>query len=291
MAAITQKLYFTNTSNATESAAIYDSIDDVGDVYTYVSVNGKTCYVPLVPIDDKYATSARVEKNGIIYAIGKVTVPKYGYNTFTSAGTSIFEVPSGVTKLRVTCVGGGAGGVTVGYLCGGYQFPDSAGGATSFGIHENNDDESYYSGESVVANGAGYATFICGKSGNQERITSVIPGSGTISGSVSTMTSSSYSGAPAVELTDYKGNVISSAGAGGMADGDGYAAIASGSSGYKTIAIMTVKPKQKIRYTVGYAGYGCWRGTYTSTSYGYDGEHVSPGSVGAILVEWGKGID
>lgn len=283
MATYTNKLEMINTSGSTETASIYSTTGESGSPYltTYVKTTGgwSAGYIALVSISDSRATSGRIVKSGITYAIANAGTPPYAYTTMTTAGSGTFTVPSGVTKLRVTCVGGGAGGVVT-YNDIGRTFPTSAGKATTFG--------------SVTANGAGYATFNIKVDTSGESTTysctSVTPGGGTTAGYTSTRTSSAYDGAPAVPLTNYQGTQILTAGNGGHADGTADY-LACGSSGYKTVSTITVTPGQVISYTVGDRGAGCRYGTYTYTAgYGSSGAHVSPGGVGAILVEYGTGI-
>ena len=278
MATYAKKIYLKNTSGVQQTAEIYSKPEEAGPNYIYVTIDGSAGYVALAGTSDGNATSGRVKKSGTTYAIGSSGVPPYSYTTMTTAGSGTFTVPSGVTKMRVTCVGGGAGGVIT--SSSGGSFASSAGLATTFG--------------SVTANGAGAAYFTRTQYSDSEStwyvITSVTPGGGTTAGYTSTGTGSSYSGAAAVPLTNYQGTQILTAGNGGHADGAGDA-IACGSSGYKTVATITVTPGQVISYTVGDRGAGCRRGTYTYTAgYGSGGAHVSPGGVGAILVEWGRGI-
>ena len=54
---------------------------------------------------------------------------------FNTAGTSNWTVPAGITKCKVTCVGGGGGGGTAGTACGYYvNAAGGAGGGTAVGI-------------------------------------------------------------------------------------------------------------------------------------------------------------
>ena len=265
----------------TYTVPVYSTSSEAGSSYTgAIIIDSTQGYYPLCGTSDSRATPGRcLHSNGNTYALAKSGAPAYAYKTFTTAGSGTFTVPSGVTKLRVTCVGGGAGGVVT-YGNSAKTFPNSAGHVTTFG--------------SVTAGGAGYATFNIKVDTSGESTTysctSITPGGGTTAGYTNTYTSNSYNGAAAVPLTNYQGTQIITAGNGGHADGTGDY-LACGSSGYKTVSTITVTPGQVISYTVGDRGAGCRYGTYTYTAnYGSNGAHVSPGGVGAILVEYGVGI-
>ena len=279
MAIYAKKVYLKNTSGKQQTAEIYSKPEEAGPNYIYVTIDGSAGYIALAGTSDSNATSGRVKRSGTTYAIASTGIPPYTSKLLTTVEPGTFKVPSGVTKLRVTCVGGGAGGVVT-YNSGG-SFDKSAGLASTFG--------------SITASGAGAAYFYRTSSTDSEGnvsydITSVTPGSGTTAGYTSTRTSSVYDGAPAVPITNYQGTQVHTAGNGGHADGAGDA-LACGSSGHKTVSVITVTPGQSISYTVGDRGAGCRYGTYTYTdNYGNKGAHVSPGGVGAILVEWGRGI-
>jgi hypothetical protein len=74
-----------------------------------------------------------------------------------------------------------------------------------------------------------------------------------------------------------------------MADGGGWSA--TGASGYRTVSTITVTPGQSISYTVGNYGKGWKHGSYqTSTDNSSGGVNAGRGYAGAILVEYGAGI-
>ena len=103
----------TNSAGTQQTATLYSATADVGSNYAMLYVDSTNCYVPLVSTSATTATSGRVIKNGTTYAIGSSASVAYDYREFKTATSGTFTVPSGVYKLRVTCVGGGSGGVCV----------------------------------------------------------------------------------------------------------------------------------------------------------------------------------
>ena len=111
MAELYKKLYIKNTEGVTQSAKLYSTTSESQTPYLSLKVDNINCYASLTDVSDSRATSGRIKKSdGTILAIGESGVSPYGYSLFTTSGS--FTVPSGVTKLRVTCIGGGAGGGT-----------------------------------------------------------------------------------------------------------------------------------------------------------------------------------
>ena len=287
-------------SGTTYKVNVYSTSGEAGSSFTgAIIIDGTQGYYPLCGTSDSRATPGRcLHSNGNTYALATDGVPAYSSKSITAAGSGTFTVPSGVTKLRVTCVGGGAGGVvartkrsTTSLPNGSYTSAyaaSSAGGTTTFG--------------SVSAAGATYAKFVyktyqdCGGSRDSAscstayECTSITASSGTASGYTSILNSDYHAGASAIAVTNYAGTQMFTAGAGGCADGT-VDALAAGGSGKKTVSTITVTPGQVINYTVGNYGKGCKYGTYlTSTSNSSDGVNAGRGYVGGILVEWGRGI-
>jgi hypothetical protein len=295
MATLSAKLYMKNTSGTTQSAVIYSTTAESGTPYLAVNVNGTTQgYVHLGSTSNSLATSGRVKAtNGTTYAICSSSTPAYSYKYITSSGS--FTVPSYVTKLRVTCVGGGAGGFISN--CGGSSKPSSwlssstsdtsgfAGGTTTF--------------SSVSAKGGTAArnkvtTYTYRQSGEVIAESSNVTDISTISygannGSYYACSYDSYSGGAAVSLTDKNGTSRGTAGAGGYADGNP-CSVYPGASGYKTTSTISVTPGQVISYTVGSGSSWSNYGSAQSSSWNSGGKGGAPGSAGAILVEWGSGI-
>lgn len=296
MATFSKKLHLRNTSNVEQTAEIYSTIGEAGDVYISTNVDNINGYIPLTTTSDSAATSGRVtHTNGNTYAIAVSGVPDYGYSRFTS-GSGSFTVPSQVTKLRVTCIGGGAGG----FLSSGRIFAENfsgtvthssgAGGTTTFG--------------SVKANGGTVTTVECkevcdaadeyGDCYRYDATYKLITqsdgfnkGSGYIGYS-----SSSFAGGAAVPLTGYDNASYGSYGAGGYSDADnqGRGAYYGGASGFRTISTISVSPGNVIAYTVGAGGLWWAETELRSVGFSSGGRGGGPGSSGAILVEWGKGI-
>ena len=320
MAILAKKIHIKNSAGTEQTVNLYSTTGEVANAsgYTFQLVDGVTAYAPLVATNHATATSGRVLKGGTTYAWGS-TAPgvAYNYRLITTAGGGTFTVPAGVNKLRVTCVGGGAGGVVAdfhrndGYTSQSHegeidksdanrQIPNAnsadnqrwaevtRGGTTTFG--------------SVSAAGATPAvwnvTYIEDSWQEDGMVTwyyyykrnSFILSAGTTNGSGATNTSSFFSGAPAVALTAYNGAQRGTAGAGGVADGTRND-VSSGGSGRKTVSTITVTPGSTISYNVGNFGYGMKFGTkMSSVDNSQNGINAGRGYPGAILVEWGEGI-
>lgn len=290
MATLSKKINMINSAGTQQTANLYSTTAESGSPYLSAMVDGTAAYAPLVSPSDSRATSGRVTRtDGTTYAIGKSAAPAYAQWTQSAAGSGTFTVPSGVSKLRVTCVGGGAGGAVLWNVATSTtSLPNTAGRATTFG--------------SVTANGAVAADFVLATETNcswdrdsQSCSTSITgfrscnPSHGTASGTCA-YSKNGIGGAGAVPLTDYNGNTVFSAGAGGGADGE-YDYVVTGGSGFKTVSVIDVTPGQVISWTVGgsapcYNGYG-WCGSFCSNR----GMSCWTGSVGGILVEYGQGIE
>lgn len=298
----------TNSAGTQQTATLYSATADVGSNYAMLYVDSTNCYVPLVSTSATTATSGRVIKNGTTYAIGSSASVAYDYREFKTATSGTFTVPSGVYKLRVTCVGGGSGGVCVTssdltvskvstYLKsysgsnGVYtnaRFKNVDGGTTTFG--------------SVSASGGYKAyttakyTYTVGTGDEPETVTCFYPTKITtnVGYNQATMYSDGtwHAGASAVPLTNINGTTVFSAGAGGPADGGSSAyKVSPGSSGVRTVQTISVSPGDKISWTVGNYGQGLRLTSFTtSTDSNSNGVGAGRGNVGGILVEWGEGI-
>ena len=289
MAIFSKKLRIKNSAGATQVVNIYSTTGESGSNYMRATVDGQAGYISLGSTTDANRTSGRVKKtNGVTYAILTSSVPPYGYSLLISNGS--FTVPSGVTKLRVTCVGGGAGALA---------YPGSPDGNESEALVDlfGEGTTTVYSGgggqtsfSSIIANGAGgnsvqvrtwsrndgeyihhYANWINGTIGN-----------GSIRGG-HYQSFGYHGGTPGVVIKNIKGQVVHTAGTGGGGGGDGHQDTIytiTGSSGYSNINTLSVTSGQVIPYTIGTGGanYNLW--SYASEN----------GGAGAILVEWGLGI-
>ena len=328
MAKLAKQFYILNSSGVQQNCGIYGTTSEAGSNYMYVTVDGQSAYIPLVSTSSVYASSGRVLKSGTTYAIGRASQPSYNYRviarstprnyagstsnlTVSSAGT--FTVPADVYRLKVTCVGGGAGGWNKSWFnddnnCGSLPsgfttsnntvyYPNQAGGRTTFG--------------SVSANGATYSVVTytthacesCSDSGENcqncssytgYRPTSITASTGSASGSCSTDSSSSYDGPLGPNVKNIRGTVLMNPGSGGNADSNN-GTRSSGGSGYLTTSFMNVTPGQTISYSVGRWGYGWDNGTAV-TGEGVkrhkndSGTSAQAGWGGAILIEWGVGV-
>lgn len=295
MAILAKKIHIKNSAGTEQTVNLYSTTGEVATAASYTSqnVDGVECYAALVATDHAKATSGRVLKGGVTYAWGSATpAPAYSYKTITS-GSGTFTVPSGVSKLRVTCVGGGAGGTCLKTQDQVGDLSVLAGKATTFG--------------SVVANGATAPVFTIGNCYYQSsRDTTSLAGcyyiltsvsKGTANGSWYNKGVNPISGAGCVALTGIDGVQRACVGAGGYGDNDSSAytsmcGATSGGSGYRTIKVIDVTPGQVLSYAVG-AGGKCKRfgGVYSYEVQGDGGHGASPGIAGGILVEWGTGIE
>ena len=288
MAILAKKLNIKNSAGTTQQCNIYGTTGEAGSTYMYATVDGVQGYIPLVSTSDGRATSGRVLKSGTTYAIGNTAIPPYTSRLLTSNGT--FTVPSGVTKLKVTCVGGGAGCFC---YCGS---PDSneqytlgdmyntgwvygyGGGTTTFG------------GVSAAGGGRSGCYISCGLC-SQDRDDSGSPcchydtrqlvlGSGTIN--AKSYHCGQYGGNPGTYLSDTQGNsgTFGSGGGGGGDHHNDTIYTVTGATGYVTTSTINVTPGQNISYSIGVGG-----SYYIDWSYTYEN-----GTQGAILVEYGQGI-
>lgn len=103
------ELYIQKTGGTAVGCNIYSTAAEAGGKALRVG-NG---YVALKPITDANATAGRVSINGVTYAIAtqhtaSVSVP-YTEQQWTKVGSYTFNVPDGITRVRVAVCGGGAG--------------------------------------------------------------------------------------------------------------------------------------------------------------------------------------
>ena len=132
MAELAKKLNFLK-DGVHQTAKAYSTTIETGGEYITNIIDGVTCYIPVGNESDGRATKARILKSGATKAIFNTGKPVYTEKSWTTAGTYTWTVPAGVTRIRVACCGGGAGGV--GY----YHFNYSkiqtsgSGGTSSFG--------------------------------------------------------------------------------------------------------------------------------------------------------------
>ena len=294
MATFTKKLYMKNSAGTQQTAVIYSTAGEAGSNYMYATVDGSQGYIGLVATSHSKATMGRVSKSGTTYAISSSNPPAYAYTTMTTAGSGVFTVPNSVTRLRVTCVGGGAGGTYNNWVYSPsappvyWDFSPAAGGSTTFGsVTASGATAPYYYGASRYQ----VASSRDSKSWKGE-IGGAVPSQGFVNGVIVEWTSSYYSGAPATPLVNIHGTTICSAGAGGSADDDGET-ITTGGSGYRVISTINVTPGQQIAWSVGAGGKNSSNGMGSWPNYCFSsgGQGTCPGNPGAILVEYGIGIE
>lgn len=308
MALLANKLYIQKGST-TQSANIYSTTAEAGSNYLSAKIGSTTGYIPLVATTDTRATNGRVTKSGTDYAIGSTAVPAYT-KWGKASGSGNFTVPANVTKLRVTCVGGGSGGLITEATEDDSKVTNiasSAGGATTFGSVVANggtapsaSHQGYsvsYDEYSNLPSGGGYSASVTAGKGFYN--------STIVSGNTNTVTPT------AVPITDYKGNVLyQQHGTGGSVNACGTTASAvgtgnkqytatTGASGYRTIQTISVTPGQVIAWSVGAGGQGRYRrvcvtnaqNTAVSAWTTFNNGGVGPGTAGAIVVEYGIGIE
>lgn len=281
-------------NGTTYTISVYTTAAEAGSTYTgAIVIDNTQGYYPLCSTSDSRATPGRVlHSNGTTYAIATNGTPAYGKKIITS-GTGTFTVPSGATKLKVTCVGGGAGCFV--YMCshncsydgaftGNGTYSSGAGGASTFG--------------SVTAYGATSTTVVvksvyCCKSSDRDgcNSSSSAPSYSSFTVSTGSINGTKYTGCgykagtAGQSITAYDGTVYGPYGKGGGGGGDGNndtVCAITGGSGRKVTSTITVTPGQKISYTVGGGG--------AAATDDYAGYNNEAGTAGAILVEWGKGI-
>lgn len=281
-------LYIKNTNGVIQTIDLYSTKEEVHNNCISIKIGNTIYYAALVDITNPYASSCRIKKDNTVYAIGTSIIPEYGNQLFTSSST--FIVPSNVYSLRVTCVGGGAGGMTgltPDYLANGtgtWTFANSsntvAGGSTS--IRNQNTQKvlaQALGGQpaSVTFNNYSFVSHTLSQGAN--------PGGGYWSDS------DPHGGGGSVSITDISGTVVGSYGSGGICDENNNGRYNySGGSGFKTIAIVKVSPNDTLQITVGHGGYNWGRGGYYNYNHSSKGYGATVGSPGAAFIEWGEGV-
>lgn len=282
MAQFGKKIHIIPSTGGEQTCNIYSTTGESGTPNQPILVDGQTGYVPLVSTTDARATAGRVRlSTGQEWALGARGVVAYAYQLITSSGS--FTVPNDIGKLRVTCVGGGAGGfVSSGsHTNPSYDYTNASGnlvtvgagpgGTTTFGT--------------ISAAGAGVATATysdaywpiattqsCGQScGGEFRDFDVHKG-------------------PSTSIYNIHGTLITKAGTGGYSDLGSAPIGFPGGSGNLVTGYMDVTPGQVIAVTIGDGGIGRCR-EFLTWSYNTGGEGCNGGSAGAVLVEWGQGIE
>lgn len=113
MAELTKKFYI-KKGDTEQTAKLYSTTAEAGTAYVHLIVDGVQAYLPLGEPNDGRATIGRVkETSGHEYAILTSGKPPYHEDSYTNAGTYTWTCPVGVTKAKVTCAGGGGGGLAV----------------------------------------------------------------------------------------------------------------------------------------------------------------------------------
>lgn len=124
MARSSRQLYY-RKSGTVYSNYLYDSLSDMtGYNYIIVEYAGTPLYARLVSTSDSMASSIRVRKNGIVYAVAK---ERYNPGSQDFTATSTFTVPDGVYSISALVVGGGGG--SGGNNSSGDQWQAGAGGS------------------------------------------------------------------------------------------------------------------------------------------------------------------
>lgn len=306
MALLAKKLYMHNSAGTTQVANIYSTVDEVGANYVCASADGINGYIPLVSTSDTRATSGRVTKSGTTYAISSIATPAYAiWGAFSGSGN--FTVPAGVYRLRVTCVGGGAGGAVSGAESAHYgndslYVQSGAGGATVFGwVTANGGGASGikketicidYDSEYSQCNSAKYPTTITLGTGYANAVI-VINNTNTVGGTPVPIIG--YNGAVLYNQHGTGGAVNSVGGHAFNVGIDTFESAVVGASGHRTVTTIAVTPGQVIAWSVGAGGHGSYEtDTLRGTAYTWTavlGGGVGPGTSGAIVVEYGRGIE
>lgn len=302
MAKFAKKLYMRNSAGTQQAANIYSTTGEAGNNYMYANADGSTGYIPLVSTSDTRATVGRATKGGTTYAIAENGTPAYGSGYYTTSGT--FTVPSGVTKLRVTCVGGGAGAFAdryaegtnqnkKGYIvpAGNYTVTGPVGNATTFSTVTASGATACsfsYSVTNSIVHGSRFDTYKTDITVNTSTVsTGKNNGTNLYSSLDVGIKSSTAKGGASVPLVDINGTTKGTAGAGGSVTGMGWK-IGSGASGFITTKVIDVTGIKTIAYTVGAAS------SYSKNLNGGTDSGVTSitnGSAGAILVEWGGDVE
>lgn len=110
MAELNDKLYY-KLNGVTDEITCYTTLAEVQNQGIPLKRAGVACYAKYGPESDANASQGNYKPaGGTAQKILKQAQIPYGEQSYTSAGTFTFTVPSGVTKLRITARGGGGGG-------------------------------------------------------------------------------------------------------------------------------------------------------------------------------------
>lgn len=277
MALLSKKLYMQNSAGTQHTACIYGTAGEAGSLYIFCVAGTTSGYIRIASTSDSYATHGRVTKNGNTYAVCKsVAAPAYKSSYYTSSGS--FTVPANTYKLRVTCVGGGAGGVTGGVIgetisSTGTTYFGVQGGTTSFG--------------SLCSAAGGTRPSITTSGGS---VTSYVVSKGFYSGGYHPGSTDVHR-VSAVPVPNINGTRVGSCGQGGYCDeNNGGRHNFSGASGSRVTKVVDVTPGNVITVTIGGGGRWWGRGGLNTAEHNNHGYGGCSGSSGGCLVEWGVGI-
>ncbi|SEP36868.1 glycine-rich domain-containing protein [Propionispora vibrioides] len=157
MATYTKKLHI-RKNNIITDICLYTTTSEVGSDYVILNINGNIVYAKLGSTTDANASPLRIRKSSSVYAVLTQATPPYGSISYTVAGTYTFTTSGGVTKIKITLVGGGGaaddyweednkeGYIDPNYSCGG----GGGSGYFSTGIYDVTPNTSY-----IVTVGAG----------------------------------------------------------------------------------------------------------------------------------------
>lgn len=292
MSILSKKFYTKNTAGTTQAHNIYSTAAEAsgrGGCFSVKVDSSTTGYVALTTNSSAgLVTSGRCKSsNGTTWYMCSAGVPDYTSHYITWNGT--FTVPSGVTKLRLTLVGGGAGGHLPGATpnhASGWSWGGVGGGTTWFGTVQaagGSDSAGYCSWHIETSE---YSSWW------ESSFTNASQSTGFYNGGVYWNTDP-HNGGGSVPLTNYQGTIIGYAGNGGHSDSANvHIPGLPGASGYRTQTIANVTPGQQIGYGIGGAGAANRFGDKRyNANWGSGGAHVSTGSAGAILLEYGRGIE
>ena len=287
MGQFAKHIYIKNSAGTIQAVNLYSTAGEAGSWRIRgANVDGQDAYIPCVPYDSTEArrTSAVFTNGAGTWRFATVGAPPYA-TAYYNGGSGSFTVPTGVTRLRVTCVGGGAGGCNMyeARIGKGVHY-GSSGGATTFG--------------SVSAAGAGPLHFSIkeeshqncdSESGCSTYYTYHIEWFNNSAGfHYGWQTGGEWYYGHSTPLRNYLGTDVAYAGQGGRGS------YANGGSGYRSEALIDVTPGQVIGWSVGGGGAGLAMGTGVHwINYDYWSSHsqcAGCGFAGAIFVEWGQGI-
>lgn len=305
MGQFAKHIYIKNSAGTIQAVNLYSTAGEAGNWRIRgANVDGQDAYIPCVPYDstESRRTSAVFTNAHGTWRFATVGTPPYATAYYTG-GSGSFTVPEGVTRLRVSCVGGGSGGADL--------WPNKQNWMTCTSTYDttiNVGGGTTYFGN-IAASGAGSGVVrVCNYDdcsstdewGNcisyrTEQCCINISTPGGYHGGVYQYNRHWVDGAGATPIRNYLGHQVATAGAGGgwnSVNDNNYGYL--GASGYRTEAFMDVTPGQVIPFAVGGGG-ACYvfRNYYNQGYVGNNGNPsggASSGAAGAIFVEWGQGI-